>query len=489
MVRMACKSKESQRGMALVLVLILVFILSALAAAMMFSNGTDISTAGNYRFVTQSRFTAEAGAQAAANWVMFSLAMPTSTVGIVDLTKYPVQDTSGKPVVLNSDGSGNYPWDSNQLAVFQKMISDLNAGNTIGVSLLPQAKVAVTATLLSMQLLPGSMFGNIYVQSWEIKSTGTASALKPVQVQVVERIGEQSVPAIGNAVFAAGNACPDLALSGSISTDSYNSALGPQSSTNTGLNGNIGANGTVSFGGSASVGGSLYSPLTGADQSCGGAFEGSFLVSKVVKLSAPVVYPSPVLPNPLPPTTSQSVSTSCPSGMTGCSVVAGKVSLAPSPGTNYGDVSITGTVHLAAGTYNMDRLLSNSGTIVLDGPVTIVVTCPAARCSELPFDFTGHIFGSDGNSNIVAGNLTVVYAGTAPMTKLNGNGSFCGVLYAPNADMINQFNGGFDWYGAIVAKSMKFANGNAAIHFDDALLKGVQMAGGWHVTSFTWSKY
>jgi Tfp pilus assembly protein PilX len=494
MARMADKPKESQRGMALILVLVIVFMLSALAAAMMLSNQTDILSVGNYRFATQARFTAEAGAQTAANWFMFTMPTQTSVTGL-NISAYPIVDNSGNPVYLastcttptNCVGTGNYPPDSSQITSFNTMNSGLNSGTT----LLAGASTTVKATLLSMQLVPNSILGNSYVQSWEITSTGNISAIKPVQVQVVERIQRPIYSAISNAVFATGSGCDALNFGGNFATDSYNSTLGTYAATkNTKSGGNVGSNGNLTIGGSAQVGGNYYSPLTGIGNCSAGtpdAFSGNIsAVNQIVTLGAPVVYPTPALPNPLPPTTNQDISTgSCPSGMTGCTNTGSKTfSLAP--GT-YGDVTIDKnvTVHLTTGTYNMDNLVANNGTIIVDSePVTFNVTCQS--CSTLPFDFTGNIFQTNGSTEA---SITVLYAGTAPLQKLNGNGSFTGVLYAPNASLTSQVNGTFDWYGAIVAQSVTFAKGNANIHYDVSLLKTYLMTGSWHVSSFTWSKY
>src|ERR1700747_3511905 len=104
------KAKGSQRGVALFLALIIVFVLSALAAAMIFVTQTDIVTMANYRAVTQARFIAEAGAQAAVNFLKYSLGngglTSTSVAAHLDLTKYPVSDTSAAAIILCSVSTG-----------------------------------------------------------------------------------------------------------------------------------------------------------------------------------------------------------------------------------------------------------------------------------------------------------------------------------------------------------------------------------------------
>lgn len=62
-------------------------------------------------------------------------------------------------------------------------------------------------------------------------------------------------------------------------------------------------------------------------------------------------------------------------------------------------------------------------------------------------------------------DFRIWYGGTGP-TKLAGNGSFRGVIYAPNSDFTQTGNGTL--YGAVIANSISFG-GNAVFHYDVAL--------------------
>src|SRR5258705_7319801 len=136
-------SKPSERGVALILAMIVILILSTLAVAMISTTHTDGVTSANYRLVTQARFTAEAGAQIVTNWLKYSLASPTGTTGL-DMTKYPLKDTSGNFIILCSVSTGavcaadstktaNYPADAAQQTAFNTRIANINAGAVAGV--------------------------------------------------------------------------------------------------------------------------------------------------------------------------------------------------------------------------------------------------------------------------------------------------------------------------------------------------------------------
>src|ERR1051325_7333184 len=93
-------------------------------------------------------------------------------------------------------------------------------------------------------------------------------------------------------------------------------------------------------------------------------------------LSAPVSYPNPDPPNPVPPVTAVSISGTCPAGLVGCTNGASNV-VNLAPGT-YGNITMSGqtTLHLTAGTYNVNSLVqtgNNTSIIVDSGPVNIKI--------------------------------------------------------------------------------------------------------------------
>src|SRR5437870_343632 len=109
-----------QRGVALVLTMILVLLLSTLAVSLVAITNAEISATMNYRLMVQARYAAEAGVQKAINYLIYSYTFPTTAqLTSYDLTKRPVQDTTGHNSVVLSGISGvsaNYPDTSAQTA-------------------------------------------------------------------------------------------------------------------------------------------------------------------------------------------------------------------------------------------------------------------------------------------------------------------------------------------------------------------------------------
>ena len=108
-------------------------------------------------------------------------------------------------------------------------------------------------------------------------------------------------------------------------------ASGPPSGGNVGTNGNVTLNGgkTVIYSTAA-----LDSTTTGAcnNDSFNGLTTsgGAQVTGGLVQLNGPIAYPAPPAPNPVPPTTTQNIAGSCPSGMSGCTNAGAKtVSLTP----------------------------------------------------------------------------------------------------------------------------------------------------------------
>jgi len=61
-----------QKGSALIFALILLLVLSVSAASLMFLAQSETWSGANYKMMTQTRYGAEAGLNAAANYLMFT---------------------------------------------------------------------------------------------------------------------------------------------------------------------------------------------------------------------------------------------------------------------------------------------------------------------------------------------------------------------------------------------------------------------------------
>jgi hypothetical protein len=250
-------------------------------------------------------------------------------------------------------------------------------------------------------------------------------------------------------MFATGNGCGAVSLSGNVSTDSYTSAGGgTYASTHTSTGGDVGANGNVSANGSVSIGGSVgssaYAAVTGACP--GSAFTtvgGAGMVSNSNNI-VETISPAPVIPTPaIPHTTGPAESDS------------GTLS----PG-NYGDVTIKhGVTTLSSGTYNINSLtISANGSLAVTGAVTLNVV---GSGNSSPIDLEG---GGVANSSGIAQNLQINYAGTGTVTITGGSSAYL-VLLAPNASVA--LKGNSDIYGAIVGNQIN-TSGTPKFHYDKA---------------------
>ncbi|MBI3668503.1 MAG: hypothetical protein HY237_01785, partial [Acidobacteria bacterium] len=201
----------------------------------------------------------------------------------------------------------------------------------------------------------------------------------------------------------------------------------------------------------------------------------------LVELPQPINYPTPDPPNPLPPTNNITLNNGNCSSVPGCVGDHGTYTFAPG---SYGNVTLNGgaTLHLTAGTYNINSLLeSGQGTIAIDsGPV--IVNIAGTSVSGAVVDLTG---GGVTNASLNPMNFQLLYAGTGTI-KLKGGAEASGLLYAPNATF--SFSGGGNWYGAVIGQTLADMGG-AAIHYDRRLQRTAYTVGNYMLSSFTWKKY
>ena len=91
---------SSERGVALILALILVTVMSMLAGSLMFLAQTETYSTMNYRMMSQARYGAESGVQAAANYLLNGyVAVQPSPAGVDLLANY---NMTVSPVTYNN---------------------------------------------------------------------------------------------------------------------------------------------------------------------------------------------------------------------------------------------------------------------------------------------------------------------------------------------------------------------------------------------------
>jgi Tfp pilus assembly protein PilX len=234
-----------QRGVALILALLCVFIMSVIAAGLMFSTQAEVWSSANYRYVTQSRYVAEAGAEQAINWLQNYLKNSPPNFGDTtkfNITTFPAQYAAGA-------GSGTCPTNTAMCVViagsgmtsFTDTYSNIDATNdtafkTAFTNVSSQfagmpgtAQYNVAAQLLSAQYDATS---SAYKTKWKIFSRGQMTgAGAQAQVQIVEIVDNvlttgvaAPIPTFNYGVYATGTGCNVITMSGGQYTKSYNSA-------------------------------------------------------------------------------------------------------------------------------------------------------------------------------------------------------------------------------------------------------------------------
>ena len=525
-------NRKNEKGVALILALLLLLIISVMAISLMFISQTETWSSLNYKLMSQARDAAEAGVNAAANYITNPATYtPPGSSGSdlyssynnnVSPVQYPNSASMNHDVVLstsNSHKASHYPVSSVETAFQSAAQGTLAAGNT-------SVGYATAATLVSQnQVLPYGSASYETVQTWRITSDGTINGVRAADEEVSAILEKQVTPVFSYAAFATGNGCGALNFGGGGGTASYNSTSMTMSGgapvvsggqANVGTNGNLAENGNPT-----TINGNLYTPRTGTGTCSSGNVtawtdSGGHVTGAVVPLPQPVVYPTPDTPNPAPPTDSADALTlnnsaaNC-GGISGCTYgtgplpggngcPAGSFCLAPGtcpiapiapalsgPGV-YGNLTVKGTVHLSQGCYNINSLVENGGgTLTIDsGPVVLNIAGSGGTGNpplSAPLDLTGG--GMVNNAGWNPAMLQIIYGGTGTI-NLKGGANAVGVLYAPNSTLSFNSAGG-NWYGSVITNTMSDL-GHAQINYDVNLQKQAVFVSNWMLDSFTWKK-
>jgi Tfp pilus assembly protein PilX len=477
--------RDSEQGTALIVSLLLMTTLSLLGASMMFLAQTETASSINYRLMSQARYGAESGVHAATNFLLNNGTYVKPSMGGIpdDMANYittvsPVT-YNGNPVVLSANAAvaSNYPVAAVRTA-FAAIAGSVAAGNGT-------VQYAPYATLLSMEeIQPAVSIDGLAhtIQTWQVTSGGTiAGGATTAQVEVSAVIDTQKTasnsPSVNYGAFAMASICGALNWGGSGGTDSYtyNTATHAFTYAN---GGNVGTNGNLSDGGSSTIHGSLSSPRSGVGACSAGNVDAqtssgsSTVTGGLIHLSQPVVLPPPSIP---------------PAGLVDMS---GSITLPPG---SYRDINISvhATMHLTAGTYNINSITMGShGSLVIDsGPVILNVT-GGGSFAAMPIDFSSGSV-TEGVVAYDSSKLQINYAGTGTI-KITGGAATTAVVYAPRAAAT--LTGGGDFYGEIIASTIA-DTGGAVIHYDSNLANRglfttvLYTPGNPMLSSFTWKKY
>jgi Tfp pilus assembly protein PilX len=524
--------RKNEKGVALILALILLLVMSVMAVSLMFISQTETWSSLNYKLMSQARDGAEAGVNAAANYLINTYQPPsssgadllTSYNSTVSPVQYPSGNTSGHDVILatsSSSQSSNYPVSSDTTAFGSAAQNSLAAGNAT-VNYFSYAKL-----LSQVQVIPYGSATYQTVQTWQITSDGAISGIRNADEEVSAILEKQVTPVFSYAAFATGGGCGAMNFGGGGTTTSYDSSsltlsggvpVTVNSGGNVGTNGNLAENGSPTY-----INGSLSTPRTGTGSCSSGNVtawtdSSGHVSGPIVDLPQQVNYQTPTQQGATPPTDSADaltlnngagncgIVTSCiyGTGMHGVNAngyPAGDFGLQPSttpiiptptlpalsgPGL-YGDITIKGTVHLSQGYYNINSLTENGGgkLIIDSGPVIVYIAGgpqPPGTPVATPIDLTGG--GLINNTGFNAASFQLQYGGSGTV-KVAGGANAVGVVYAPNATL--NMTGGSNWYGAVICQTMSDMGGTT-VNYDQNLQKQAATVSSWMLDSFTWKK-
>jgi Tfp pilus assembly protein PilX len=520
--------RSNQKGAALLFAMIFVLVLSIMAASLMFLSQSETWASMNYRLMTQSRYGAEAGLHAAANYLMNNYSAPGMPGGGL-ITDYntsvsPVTPAVGtSPIVLGPTMNGlgpNYPVSTTLTGFNQATQKSLSAGNTT-------VNYSVNAELISMRRVRHCLDAtNLTAQLWKLTSHGDVNGVRNAEVEVSALLESNVMPCFNYAGFATGSGCGSIAFSGGGTIDSYNSAgfSGSGTPTTQTYMGNLGSNGNTNTASNTVINGTFSSPATGVGScssggvtalsgnttsvtGCGTSPTNCMPAPGLVQLPQTVTYPLPTIPSTVPDPSSNVTGTatlspctlSCPSGGANNGNYM-NISLSGAPGTTVtfvpGGTAASNGADCAPGIYYINSLTLSGNASLAIGPCpgTGPGTSYPAKYAPVVINIVGQgqstvlDLGGNGISNPSFNSSLVQfqYNGTGAI-NIHGNGSSSGVIYAPNAAVTLSGNGTI--YGAVIGKTLT-ANGTpVAIHYDRSLQNNLVTVGNWTLDTFTWSKY
>jgi hypothetical protein len=293
-------------------VLLLTVALSAIGASLLLLAKTDTYTSMNYRMMSQARYGAESGVMRAANYLTQVYQDPGQAVGDplanYNMTVSPVT-YNGQPVVLSADPNqpSNYPYAPAQTAFNAAVQGSLVEGQTVNYT--------AYATLLSMRTVQeyGATTPRV-IQTWRltwdgIDRGGAARDCRSHEHARAAAHADHEFRTLRHRRFLRRVGVRRWREHQQLRLLQHVVAERPAVTQNTG--GSVGSNGNLSSQGGTQINGSLSTPRTGVGNCKNGtvtAFSGdtATVTEGIVQLPQSISYPTPALPNPLPPTTGSS---------------------------------------------------------------------------------------------------------------------------------------------------------------------------------------
>ncbi len=513
--------RSNQKGVALLITLILILVLSVLTASMMFMAQSETWSSINYRLMTQSRYGAEAGLHAAANYIInpttgYPGIGASDPIGGYNINVSPVT-AGGNPVVLSSLSgvTANYPISAVKTAFTTASTGSLTDGSN-------SVTYTTSAQLLSMkQLIQCGNSQLLTAQLWKLTSHGDITGVRNAEVEVSALLESHIVPCYSYAAFASSSGCGAINWSGGGAINSYDSSTASGGTVATqGYGGNVGSNGNASVASHTSITGQFSSPDTGVGACSGGYGISGATPATIGQYVGDCENAAPVAPATtcgtnyevqLPQTIQFTPpNTAYPTGVTESSLsnsASGTITPGNTPGCSgsvgcYGDVSdsitlmpyVNGTTCSGA-TYYINTISMNgsksltvapcpAGTTNAGSYQPIILNIADVNNSGSPISIGG---GSVANASLNPAFLQIQYAGTGSIA-IHGGSTAAAVMYAPNAP-VELDGANSDWYGSLITSTLTLNGNGASLHYDRRLANTVATVGNWTMDTFTWSKY
>jgi hypothetical protein len=489
--------------------------------SIMFLAQTETSASRNYKTMSQARYAGEAGVHRVIHYLSSTAYtnLVTSIAGF-DTSRSPVQ-YSGADVVLKPVASESIHPSTTIKNAFAALFTNasLSVGNGATVT------YSATATLLSMRLV--TVYGGApqVIQTWRINATGTVPGTLPATVEVAAILERDSVPAETYAIFATGDGCGAITMTGGATTDSfdystYSSANAsnptPPPPAGDGQGGSIGTNGNLTIGGQVDVHGNLDTPRAGVGNCSNGNITalsqtgGATVTGDRIQLPQAKTYPTPDTPVPVPTTGSLAItsSTSCTSlsiylpAFASCSggspLTPGVFTIMTNGQTiTWPNVSVASGVSLTfnagpgqtSAKVNVNSFAMDSGSSlnIANGTFLTMNAMGASLGTNTPvIDMTaGSLVNGTGVNAYDASKFQILYAGTATI-KIGGSTDTAATVYAPNARV--EMGGSANFYGSILSKTF-YDNGGSSVSYDRSLASKFFTLGQHVMSSFSWQKY
>jgi hypothetical protein len=510
-------TRTDEKGVALVFTLFLMAALSAMAVSIMFLAQTETSASRNYKTMSQARYAGEAGVHRVIHYLSSTAytSLVTSISGF-DTTRSPVQ-YGGVDVVLKPVASASIHPSTTIKNAYAALFTNasLSVGNGATVT------YSATATLLSMRLV--TVYGGSpqVIQTWRINATGTVPGALPATVEVAAILERDSVPAETYAIFATGNGCGAITMTGNATTDSFDysaySAANsgnptPPPPTTDGHSGSVGTNGNLTIGGQVNVHGNLDTPRTGVGNCTNGNITalsetgGAEVTGDRIQLPQAKTYPTPDTPVPVPTTGSLTItsSSSCLSltvylpAFASCSGSAGNFTITTNgqtvtwPNVSVGSgvsLSFNAGIGFSSAKVNVNSFAMDSGSSlnIANGTSLTMNAMGASLGTNTPvIDMTaGSLVNGTGVNAYDASKFQILYSGTATI-KIGGSTDTAATVYAPNARV--EMGGSANFYGSILSKTF-YDNGGSSVTYDRSLASKFFTLGQHVMSSFSWQKY